>query len=116
MLSSKAVKIGATLGLLVGGLACAEGEEQPVEVRTEWGVICVVNPGTVEETRVDDAECNVGGGGTPAYVDHRAGHAAPAVGQKTIPGSTTTTAPNSGSTAKPPASGGFGTHSAVVGG
>lgn len=119
-LSSRAVSIAgtATLALALTGLACADSGDETQIVNTEYGEICMRHDyATGEDIRVDDDECEQGRPGTSmVWVNHVHGHHAPAVGQRLTPGTATWTRPVSGSFAKPPATGGFGTHVVSVGG
>jgi hypothetical protein len=85
---------------------------------TEYNGVCVDNR---TNTRVDDSNCNRGGGGH-GWVYYRPGQSAPAVGQRAFGG--TTTVPDGASVAHGGgpakggvvARGGFGGHGGGVGG
>lgn len=118
-LSSRTVSIVGTaaLALALTGLACADSEETET-VNTEYGEICVRHDyATGEDIRVDDDECEQGRPHTSTvWVNQVHGHRAPAIGQKLGPGTATWARPATGSFAKAPATGGFGTHTISVGG
>ena len=118
-LSSRTVSIvgTATLALALTGLACADGGDETQTVNTEYGEICVRHDyATGDDIRVDDAECEQGRPGTSTvWVNQAHGHRSPAIGQRLAPGTATWARPATGSFAKPPATGGFGTHTVSVG-
>ena len=128
-LTSKGVRIGAMVGLLVATLACSEGEETEV-VNTAYGEICVRRepPPAVDQPfmadepeleRVPWEECENDSGHAhyyPYYINHGAGHSAPPVGSKFKASHGVSAAPAGTTTARPPASGGFGTRTSVIGG
>lgn len=119
MLSSRAVRIGATVAMLVGSLACADGEETTT-VQTEYGEICArYNRATGEyDVRVPFEECDNDPDHIrtyPIFIHQGGGHTAPAVGSKIVPGSFKTSVPAGATTARPPATGGFGTHTTTAG-
>ena len=129
MKSSRTVRIGAMVGLFVASLACADGEETEV-VQTQYGEICVRReespqvdmPFMQDEPtmeRVPWEECEKDSSHAhfyPYYINHGAGHQAPPVGSKFAPSKGTATAPAGSTAARPPATGGFGTHTTTVGG
>ena len=130
MKSSKAVKIGALVGLLAASLACSDPGEETQVVQTEYGEICVRReppPEGVDQQfmeppqpqRVDWSECERDSGHThfyPYYIHHGGGHSAPPVGSRIAPNSGTVVRPAAGSYAAAPPSGGFGTKTTVTAG
>lgn len=125
MKRSKNVSIArvAALAAALTGLACASGDE-PEEYETQnsaYGQICMKwNRATGDyDVRVPDDECDRDGDHVHTnwiFINHGAGHTAPAVGSKVKPGSYVTTVPGGSTVSKPPATGGFGTFRAPVGG
>lgn len=129
MKASRGVRIGAMVGLFVASLACADSEETEV-VQTQYGEICVrrEEPPQVDMPFMQDEptmervpweECENDSSHIhfyPYYINHGAGYQAPPVGSKFAPSHGTSTRPASGAVARPPASGGFGTHTTTVGG
>lgn len=70
------------------------------------------------DVRVSDDECDKDTSHSHfvwVYVNHSAGHHAPAMGQKLQPGSYVTAKPGGTTISRPPATGGFGTFRAPVG-
>lgn len=121
MLSSKNVRIGALVAMLVGTLACAEDDGETTEVVTsEYGEICVrrAEP-PVEPERVPWEECENDPGHVythPHYINQKAGYRAPPVGGKVNLANGTSARPANTTVSPVPNSGGFGTHTAVIGG
>lgn len=129
MKSSKAVRIGAMVGLFVASLACADGEETEI-IQTQYGEICVrrEEPPPVDMPFMQDEptmervpweQCKNDPSHIhhyPYYINHGAGHPAPPVGSRFAPSHGTATRPAAGSFAAAPPSGGFGTKTSVVGG
>jgi hypothetical protein len=129
-LTSKHVRIGAMVGLLVATLACSEGEEEYETVNTAYGEICVRRepPPAVDQSfmadepeleRVPWEQCENDPNHIhyyPYYINHGAGHSAPPVGSRFKASHGASAAPAGSTTARPPASGGFGTRTSVIGG
>lgn len=110
VLASRGVRVGAMTALLVVALGCASDDET-TEVQTEYGEICVRQepPDSGEWERVADSECDDGHHGRSwIWMHHAGGHTAPPVGSRVSHGSFVTSRPT-GSIARPPTSGGFGT-------
>lgn len=119
------------VGSLVASLACASDETPEYEtVNTAYGEICVRRepPPAVDQPfmadepeleRVPWEECENDSDHVrfyPYYVNHGAGHPAPAVGGRFKASHGTAVRPAAGSFVAVPPSGGFGTKVSVVGG
>lgn len=113
-MKSKVVRLGLTASLAISLAACASDDDD-AEVRADHHRICVDN----DQVRVEDTNCpdddSDGHFFHPYWI--YGSHSAPGVGSKVVPGSYSTVKPTSGTIARPPAKGGFGTfRSGSVGG
>lgn len=122
MKRSKSVSIVGVAALAAALAGCTDAPDEEYETQNSaYGQVCMKwNRATGDyDVRVPDDECDRDGGHVHTnwiFINHGAGHTAPAVGSKVKPGSYVTTLPAGATVSKPPASGGFGTFRAPVGG
>lgn len=126
MKRSHGVRLGLTVALGAALLsqtaaACDEGPEEFQEQNSAYGEICMkYNRATGEyDVRVPDEECDNDPdrrAHTWIWINQAGGYHPPPVGSKVSPGTYVTTKPTGTTISRPPATGGFGTFRAPIGG
>lgn len=101
--------------------ACGDSPDDYQEQNSAYGEICMkYNRATGEyDVRVPDRECENDtdrSHHTWLWINQAGGYHPPPMGSKVSPGTYVTTKPNGSTISKPPATGGFGTFRAPIGG
>jgi hypothetical protein len=119
--SAHVARAGLAVALAASLSSCADEPDEYQDQNSAYGQVCMKwNRATGEyDVRVPDDECDRDGGHSHfnwLYIHHGGGYTAPAMGSKAKPGSYVTALPAGTTVSRPPATGGFGTFRAPIGG